>query len=333
MLVEPAYAGTYWCLRTLAGIDEQAARRGRAVHAVEDTRVLDGGAVLIVGTSVRWLLDALRGVMGQGVHPVVAGMPPTGFLCTFVAPDYAQAMTVLAASGQADRPALFAVHDDSAADQEKRAVFERLYPGADIIGNDGDLLDASARLTAHAGAYDCVVCANDVAAMVLRRVLAGQGISPMPRLLAFGDQQLPQDEGIEVLRLDFQALGRHVVRLYLERERDVEPLRRTLWLPCHDGALLARAPRAHEGSEAARPGFYRDPQVHEMFRLKALLSCCDGLDLDILRALVAGMRYADIAETLYTTENTIKYRIRRMQTACGADGRDALVALAQGFIR
>ena len=131
-----------------------------------------------------------------------------------------------------------------------------------------------------------MLCANDVAAMTLRRLLPGGG----PRLYAFGEQALPREEEISLFRMDLFACGAQAVRLCrkLEKEPDI---RRCVWVPCRleaaDEPGMADTLPAEPASEF--PGdFYQDPHVGEVFRFKELLAGMDSLDLDILRELSAG---------------------------------------------
>ena len=63
-----------------------------------------------------------------------------------------------------------------------------------------------------------------------------------------------------------------------------------------------------------------------------VLAGMDSLDLDILRELLRGARYFDMTESLHTTENTIKYRIKRMTAAMGLKSRAELLKLAGEYL-
>ena len=77
--------------------------------------------------------------------------------------------------------------------------------------------------------------------------------------------------------------------------------------------------------------FYQDPQVPEVFRLKALLSSMDNLDFDILSELLLGKRYVDISDALHTTDSTIKYRLKRMMHNANVSSRDELLRSIKYF--
>ena len=222
------------------------------------------------------------------------------------------------------------MHPSSAADEVKREAFLRQCPEGKIYENSGNLIEAAQRLARDADKLDAVLCANDVAAMTLRRLLPGGG----PRLYAFGEQALPREEEISLFRMDLFACGAQAVRLCrkLEKEPDI---RRCVWVPCRleaaDEPGMADTLPAEPAPEL--PGdFYQDPHVGEVFRFKALLAGMDSLDLDILRELLRGARYFDMTESLHTTENTIKYRIKRMTAAMGLKSRAELLKLAGEYL-
>ena len=98
-------------------------------------------------------------------------------------------------------------------------------------------------------------------------------------------------------------------------------------------------PRASTGffavkTEALKPEpsggrdfFFTEPPVDEFFRVEAVLAGCDDLDLSILRGLAAGARYEELAETLFVSVNTLKYRLKKLMSAARVHDRRELAAL------
>ena len=329
LLIEPSYGANLWAQAYLAGIREEARKRGWELRLLTEDAEADGEPVLLVGSAVGWLKSHLARLAARNLPCLIAGVPPQGVRCGFAAPDYEEAAAVFAARTP-ERRALFAVHPSSAADEVKREAFLRQCPEGKIYENSGNLIEAAQRLARDADKLDAVLCANDVAAMTLRRLLPGGG----PRLYAFGEQALPREEEISLFRMDLFACGAQAVRLCrkLEKEPDI---RRCVWVPCRleaaDEPGMADTLPAEPASEF--PGdFYQDPHVGEVFRFKELLAGMDSLDLDILRELLRGARYFDMTESLHTTENTIKYRIKRMTAAMGLKSRAELLKLAGEYL-
>lgn len=330
LLIEPSYGANLWAQAYLAGIREEARKRGWGLYLPNEGEPLADEPALLVGSAVGWLKSHLAQLTARNIPCLIAGVPPQGVRCGFAAPDYEAAAAVFAVRTP-ERRALFAVHPSSAADEVKKEAFLCQCPDGKIYENSGNLIEAARRLARDAGELDAVLCANDVAAMTLRRLLPGDG---GPRLYAFGEQALPREEGISLFRMDLFACGAQAVRLCRKLEKEPE-IRRCVWVPCRLEAADESGTADTQPTEPSPelPGdFYQDPHVGEVFRFKELLTGMDSLDLDILRELLRGARYFDMTESLHTTENTIKYRVKRMTAAMGLKSRADLLKLAGEYL-
>ena len=79
--------------------------------------------------------------------------------------------------------------------------------------------------------------------------------------------------------------------------------------------------------------FYDDPVIKKIFRVEALLLNSDELDRGILDGILNGETYPSIAERLYTSENVISYRIKRMCKLTGTSKKSELVALLTPYLK
>lgn len=331
VMIEPSYGANLWAQAYLTGIHEEARKKGYALQMLTDEDIAsDNHPVLLVGSTVDWLKTHQTRLAAQSVPCVIAGIPPQSIRCGFAAPDYDEAIADFAFRTSGNR-ALFAVHPSSASDEEKKRAFQFYCPEGKIYENQGNLIDAAERLVQNANQFQAVLCANDVAAMMLRRLLHD---SASPWLFAFGEQALPSEEKISLFRMDLFTCGTQA--LHLCRKLEKEPyVRHCVWVPCHLDAVdagNALKVSTSEPSTENHSDFYLDPHVEEVFRFKALLTEMDELDLDILRELLRGARYFDMAESLHTTENTIKYRLKRMNTVMGLHDRAELLELAHSYL-
>jgi len=78
--------------------------------------------------------------------------------------------------------------------------------------------------------------------------------------------------------------------------------------------------------------FYSDPEVNGILGIEALLSRCDVLDLRILDGLRKSVPYGALTEELSRSENTVKYRIKRMPSRIGRETREEMLALLDGYL-
>ena len=78
--------------------------------------------------------------------------------------------------------------------------------------------------------------------------------------------------------------------------------------------------------------FYDDPVIREIFRVEELLASCDELDRGILDGILHGETYPSIAERLYTSENVISYRIKKMCKITATEKKSELIALLSPYL-
>ena len=71
--------------------------------------------------------------------------------------------------------------------------------------------------------------------------------------------------------------------------------------------------------------FYADETVKELDGLDAMLSLCDETDLALLRGLLEGKTHEKICEQLFISPNTLKYRIRKLQSAARFESKTRLI--------
>ncbi len=72
---------------------------------------------------------------------------------------------------------------------------------------------------------------------------------------------------------------------------------------------------------------HRDRGIAPLVAAEKLLHLCDATDLAILSSLLAGGTYESVANQTFLTVGGVKYRLKHMAQAVGADGAKQLLAL------
>ena len=256
----------------------------------------------------------------------------------------------LLASGRSDF-ALYGVNPNSATDMIKDGFFreylgrEGKNPARDIYYNYASLTGCFARFFENRACYDAVICANDVVALSLVSHLQKAGVSVPDDLYAvsFGSSLLASlsRPTITTVTVDHATLGRQAVLAYAYLYKNPGDISLTVKV---DAKLVVRA-----STGARQPAsdadafssflqqvpdveFYDDPAAQCIFRAETLLSDCDELDFGILEGILGEETYPCIAERLYTSENVISYRIKRMCRLTGCQKRGELVSLLAPYI-
>lgn len=143
------------------------------------------------------------------------------------------------------------------------------------------------------------------------------------------------------LVVDQYLVGRHILKIaqILYRNHAVSTLSCTLKADLIPAETTNNIPFSHRTykqtvpiiEHSNRPDFYQDPVISELNNLERLFANILPRDISLLQGLLGNRTYAQIAEDLELSENTIKYRIKRMMRLTEVKNRDALLALLLRF--
>ena len=256
----------------------------------------------------------------------------------------------LTAAGRSEF-ALYGINPNSATDLIKDSFFceylrrDGKNPTRDIYYNYASLTGCFSRFCENCARYDAVICANDVVALSLISHLREVGVAVPEDLyvVSFGSSVLASLSAptITSVIVDHAELGRQTVLAYAYLYKNPGDISLTVKV---DAKLVVRASTDKQTplersdvfssflQQTPDLDFYDDPVTQRIFRAETLLSGCDELDFGILEGVLGGDTYPRIAERLYTSENVISYRIRRMCRTTGCQKKSELVALLAPYI-
>lgn len=359
LIVEDAYRKTHWCEKCLAGITSEAKRKRVSLADVSVQRfadisgLADRSIVILLGTHLPWLTQCLAECLPQKAHCILISFPLLGNLpnISHISMDYADATRALTAHLRAlskTRIALFGLNPASVPDKMKLDGFlatQKAHgaqsPEKDVFYNTGSIGDACRTFLEKAPEYDAAICVNDILALALVRRLKDTCIR-IPRdlhLATFGTSPLSyaQLNGLNVMtaQMDFEEVGRqaiHVSRL-LSDHPSLSSLSAFLSCKIYTGAEsdAGEPPDPPQGQAFSRlqmpqVDFYGDMEANNILRMEKFLSECDEIDISLIRCLMQNMTYGDIAETLFISEGTVNYRLKKLFAITHTGSREEFVA-------
>ena len=83
LLIEPSYGANLWAQAYLAGIREEARKRGWELQTLTEEAEAAEEPVLLVGSAVGWLKSRLARLAARNLPCLIAGVPPQGVRCGF----------------------------------------------------------------------------------------------------------------------------------------------------------------------------------------------------------------------------------------------------------
>lgn len=355
ILIERAFASSFWCAQYLRGINHEAKRKNIEINTASDIRELgsskDGSDIaILIGTSLSWLGETVAELRQKNIRPVILSAQKRqnlGCGVSYVTMDYEDALEKLALYFEQigrHSSALFAINPDSATDQNKRMAFLSStgeHSEEDIYYFNATLDDACRALYDNIDKYDSVICANHISEIVLSKFLSEQGIR-VPEdihIAAFGDSVVDRDKNqqhilIRIKGIEAGKLAVRCVRL-LSGHTDLSSL--SLNVRCDiitSEGLVDFSEHSYKKANSINPSQSTSAVDHISSALmhERILCNCDRVDIEILKSIINRESYAKIAHKAHISENTIGYRIKRLMQFAETSSKDEMLESLKPYL-
>lgn len=303
--------------------------------------------LLLTATNLHWITHVVGQCESFGVHPVL--LSPQGVhqavrgIYSEISCDVRHSMrdvlSYLAKKG-CRAPAMYGVSPHSLPDLSRSDSFLQECPHAateDVYRNTVSLSDCFDRFFARIRHYDCVICANDYVAIQLIRTLRQRGEDP-DRLLfvSYGStlvarQFYPQLRSVSMCYEAFGRAALSVCELLCKNPALLHMSVCVKWQISHplstDPPLRIAPPPA-----PAQDAFYQDRDVCNLMRIERILSECDETDLALLKKMCNDCSYEEIAEHLFLSLSTVKYRMKQLMQRGECESKKELQQLLQPYL-
>lgn len=357
VLMQPEAKNSYWADHIRNGIRDGVREWNDTVCAVNPTDSapdFSGRHVLVVGSNIDWLEASATQLMHKGAHPVIVNacmLPVRHFRCSGVVFELEEMMhkcLALLRSAGRKHTVLLGANPNSVTDHVKADAFAKtaagLQPG-DIVWAEGNLDRCIAGFAEDLASSDCdsVICANDTAAVCLIRCLTSMGYRLPEQLyiIGMGNSHVGANlkTGLTSVMFDYHEMGKTAVRLYHNLCQSPVPCHSTVSLPCR---LVIRdsAPLNDKGfipeilPMVTHPGgsYFDSSVIQNIIRVEAMLQAGDADDREILFGIARGESCDTIADKLFFTDRTVRYRLKKLVKQFGFENRaDLEAALRQAL--
>lgn len=368
IFVHPESKESFWQMQCLKAIAAEILRKRYIADYLDASSVTDidfdkvfapdeKKVLLYIGYSKKDSRRDLIYLTKLGIHTLLInyGSPNFSGSCSKILLNYRDAMErcigYLAANGH-DRIALVGVNPISSTDVVQEESFSGYLrdlgqdPARDIYYNYGSINDCFTKFAAERTHYNAIICTNNVVALTLLHRLGAIGVR-VPEdiyIISCGCSTLLCERSVPSITSivgDQNEIGRQTVLAYASLVKNPGNVAMTVRVgtkiavrsstnfdPDPDTAIFPPC-----GTPASKVDFYADPEVKSFFSAESLLHSSDELDQGILDGLLAGETYPSIAERLYTSENVIAYRIKRMFRITGCKKKSDLIALLNRYLK
>ena len=366
--VHPESKESFWARFSLRAVAAEILRKRYTPEYIEDKNITDINfdklfkpgekrVIMYIGFSEKSTLNDLAYLTAHGVHTLMLnyGYEEFSGTCSKVLLNCRDAMEksiCYLLSCNRDKIALFGVNPSSSTDTIRLETFKEYLASIgrsiedDVYYNHCMMSQCREEFSKHLKNYNAVICVNEIAAFVLLRHLHDSGIN-VPKdlyVISCGYSTMLAEHSLPTLTAvcaDQSEAGRQAVLAYSSLVKNPGNVALTVQV---EASLTVRGSTDFtpaNGSIAFAPNhtnkpsnaFYSDPTVRRFFNMEMLLLESDDLDRGILDGLIDGDTYPVMAERLFTSENVISYRIKRMCKIANAASKAELIELITPYLK
>ena len=243
-------------------------------------------------------------------------------------------------------PALFGIQKNDTSDQIKANVFSEHFPVQDVYCVESGISECFDRFFSNLGKYDSVICANDVMAIYLISRFRELGMDIMDKLYLVGNGNLWLGAHVTPSITTFCSNSCATVQLALQicsilREFDdldtIDASISTQLIPRESTADVCNQECTDSLSAQARNAYVepRDKllcsELWEIVTLDRKLSACSKDQLSVLSAWISGASIDRIAESLYISDNTVRYHLKSLYRLLNIHSKSELLQIANKY--
>jgi len=357
VIEEPSQINTYWHRITMDSVRLRVQQKKKDLLLIseDDLDSLDAEyePIVVISGTQEWLdrilakLETLRFrcVLLSTSEQVV--QPNVSVITIDRARAIKQAVSYLH-DAHRKRIAFFAYYPNSLNDQQKLEAFSETYQelgiefsNKDVFPFDGDIQQTLVRFIEKCESYNAVICANDIAGVLLLQSETLRSKIHIPDdlyVISFGDMILSRiiHTSLTSFTLDYTALGTTAVDTvdFLRKRRYINAQTTVVRSILRVGASTAyhsfrepspKRPVTDFSAASVTDPFYKDEPISSLLALEAFLNRLDLIDIRILLMQMQGMQQQEILDVLFISDSTYRYRLRKMRECLGIASSDALV--------
>jgi len=347
-----------WCKKMISGLTSQLKSKRIPYEIVYNAKDVapDTRYAYLVGADATWAKYSISVCNKRGIHPILLSFreyvsitdKTFSQVCTDIVGSMVELVAALNNTGH-KRLALYGINRQSISDMSLLAGYLATADEAskkNIFYNEGNFEKCFRDFLEGDSEIDGVICANDFLGVSLARHLKENNPDRLNRIAIISNTDLQitrlYSDVLIIVKYHTSEYGKAAVMLMKTLQKntylssitmsfkwDCSPVYEIFGKNKWDVAPLT------DYSTTLLPEkdvFYSDQELSEMMMVEQLLFESDETDRIIIKELLAGASYEEIAERHYLAINTVKYHVKKMLGVCGFEKKKELVQLLQTYI-
>lgn len=343
ILIEKRYEDNLRFKKTLEGIKSVLYIKKTNYKIISDISKRDKNEKIIIvfGLSLNWLESTITKLNELGIHPLVAGARPRFHIVPFsyLTLDYSLAFYLMSkyvfSTYKINRALFLGFNPNSPHDYYKQEGFIRasneMNVNYDVLINNGDSSSLINSLIEAEDKYDYISSVNDT---LLVLYLSKSNKAKNKILSGFGGNKTLNHLSNNIIScdIDYVESGKAIIDLYflLKKQPIIYPL--SLKMPSkikiNNEEII---PSEMVYPKANDIDFYHDKTIEEIDNIEKMFLLMDDIDLKIIHLLKENEKYEVIADELFLSLSTVKYRLNKYLKETHTKDKKELFALLDKY--
>lgn len=294
----------------------------------------------LLGTNISWLNEKISLCHKLSITPIVLCAASNrniikgrySIVCSDIKKSMNSILKNLSRNGKS-RCALYGINSASILNitQEECFLENKYIPVSqeDVFYNKGSLNQCYEDFLKLSEKYDSIISVNDFATVSLFKNLKSDAKKYMIAGYGGGFLSREYSSDIMLVSLNYEEFGKAAVSL-------CDIIRSNQGIDTADVYVKYSVfPENWEDkdiwdfesnlSTIVDDTFYNDEETNRLLKTEKMFQNCDEMDYIILSLISKNMSYEDIAESLFCSVNTVKYRVKKLKESCNCKSRNELI--------
>ena len=357
VISEPIFNTSSWYNNIMNGLIELQRKRRLdfkfLVHVkeFESFDICSDDMVFVIGTNSEWLHSTLlvcsrifdNKIVVLGNHDYISGGIRYSTVMANISESIVLLYSYLKNYGK-NNIALYGINPASSSDKLRTDCF--LAQGGspkDLFYVNCSLMECFQSFLERSDEYDGIICVNDYAAISLCNYLKENNLSKKLFITSCGSSLLARlsAPSITHTQIDYTKFADSAYELSRLLHKNSSTSSITLQLSCDfvigETTDFMPAPKDIISNikiiDKESDLYYNDFEIKEMMDVEKLLITCDENDLLIIERLLKNKSTSQIAEELFLSPSSIKYKIKKMYTLCNVSSREDFILMLGKYIK
>lgn len=337
LFVQPKFRYAFDCKKIIEGIVDESYKKRYRLFMQKNSHDKESICIIIADDRA-WLDSKIKTLKVNYDKIILINNFYEDFNINYVLSDYEIAVNDLIKKSlyRIDRFALYGVKRDNYLDCNKERCFLSNHPKGRVFYNDSGFRELYREFSGHLKDFDAVICTDDIIATSLVHHLKSEHLLGEIPILSLERYKLTSflQTPVSSIDNDLYFLGTQAVVLasfiYKSNVESSIVFKLNTCTSYDDSKKRLNVGKFESMICEKKTD---DTEEGELIRIETFMRSCDTLDFDILTYVLQGnISYQNISELLFITENTLKYRIKRLKELLGVSHKSEMTALLSKYM-